>query len=189
MKAFHHSLSNSRFYCAAIFLGMIWALSILYFIGLLPDLFPKLLPRSLYGLPGIVTMPFLHANFLHLISNTFPFIVFSILISLRGNIYYLKVTVLITLIAGVLLWIFGRSAFHIGASGLVFGYFGFLLLRSIYSPSITSMAIAFGVFIFYGGMIWGVFPQAVHISWEGHLLGAIAGAITARLMKTDKDTS
>jgi membrane associated rhomboid family serine protease len=186
MKNLHNTLSNSRFYCAAILLGAIWLISITYFMGLLPDIFPKLLPRSFSGLAGIITMPFLHSNFLHLISNTFPFIIFSILISLRGNIYYLKTTLLILSISGVLLWLFGRSAFHIGASGLVFGYFSFLLVRMYYSPSIASIITALGVFILYGGMIWGVLPQAGHISWEGHLFGAIAGIIVAKIMKVNQ---
>jgi len=183
MKAFRNTISNSRFYCAAILLSMIWLVSITNFIGLLPEIFPKLLPRSLLGLAGIITMPFLHSNFFHLLSNTFPFIIFSILISLRGNIYYLKTTLLILSISGVLLWLFGRNAFHIGASGLVFGYFGFLLVLMYYSPSIASIVTAVGVIIIYGGMIWGVLPQTGHISWEGHLFGAIAGATTAKIMK------
>jgi len=82
-----------------------------------------------------------------------------------------------------MLWLFGRSAFHIGASALVFGYFGFLLTRSYYSPSISSILISLGVFIIYGGLIWGVLPQGNHISWEGHLFGLISGGIVAKAME------
>lgn len=174
--------AKSRFYSAICFLCLIWAVSILGLIGLLPDIFPKLLPRHISGIPGILTMPLLHGSLIHLISNTVPFLVFSALISLRGNTYYIKVSLLILIISGTLLWLLGRSSFHIGASGLVFGYFGFLLVRMLYSPSISAIVIALGVFIVYGGMIWGVLPQGRYISWEGHLFGVIAGGIVARVI-------
>ncbi|ODS24105.1 hypothetical protein AB835_05065 [Candidatus Endobugula sertula] len=179
--------SKSRFYSATCFLCFIWGVSILGLVGLLPDVFPKLLPRHVSGILGILTMPLLHGSLIHLMSNTLPFIIFSLLISLRGNSYYIKVSVLILLITGALLWLFGRSSFHIGASGLVFGYFGFLLVRMFYSPSISTIAISLGVFIIYGGMIWGVLPQRSYVSWEGHLFGMIAGVIVAKAMGTKKN--
>jgi len=126
-------------------------------------------------------------------SNTIPLIVFSVLISLKGNQYFLKVTVLIIIISGVLLWLMGRSAYHIGASGLIFGYFGFLLLRMFYSPSLSTIIISVGVFILYGGIIFGIFPQTgiqagvrgENISWEGHLFGLISGIAVAKMMNKE----
>ena len=84
----------------------------------------------------------------------------------------------------------GRSAYHIGASGLIFGYFGFLLLRMFYSPSLSTIIISVGVFILYGGIIFGIFPQTgiqaglrgENISWEGHLFGLISGIAVAKMM-------
>ncbi len=180
---------QSRFFAAVIFISMIWIISTLKLLGLFPDIIPMLLPRSISNLFGIVSMPFLHGSFSHLFSNTFPLIIFSALISLNGNKYYIKVTLIIIVISGCLLWLMGRSAYHIGASGLIFGYFGFLLLRMFYSPSIKTIFISVAVFILYGGLIFGVLPQAgvqgEKISWEGHLFGFISGLIVARIMKQE----
>jgi len=110
-------------------------------------------------------------------------VVFSALISLKGNKYFLEVTISIILISGIMLWLMGRSSFHIGASGLVFGYFGFLLMRMYYSPSIGTILISVGVFILYGGIIFGIIPQGGRVSWEGHLFGLISGIIVAKMME------
>lgn len=179
-------LSNkNRFYAATLLIGLIWLLSVLQLIGIFNDLIPKLLPRHFSGLPGIAAMPFTHGSLLHLISNTFPLIVFSALISLKGNKYFLEVTISIIIISGAMLWLMGRGSFHIGASGLVFGYFGFLLMRMIYSPSISTILISISVFLLYGGIIFGIIPQSGRISWEGHLFGLIAGVLVARIMKNN----
>ncbi len=163
-------------------IGLIWLISVVSFTGVLDNFIPKLLPRDISGLPGILSMPFLHSGFSHLLANTFPLIVFSILISLNGKKYYLTVTLLIVLLSGVMLWVMGRSSYHVGASGLIFGYFGFLLMRMYYSPSVGTIIISIGVLIAYGGIVWGVIPQGNHISWEGHLFGLIAGGVVAKIM-------
>lgn len=178
------ALSNkSRFYTAILLVTLIWALSLLQLLGFLNDFIPKLLPRHISGLPGIITMPFTHGSLIHLISNTFPLVVFSALISLKGNKYFLEVTSSIIILSGIMLWLMGRNSFHIGASGLVFGYFGFLLMRTYYSPSISTILISLGVFLLYGGIIFGILPQSGRISWEGHLFGFISGVIVARMMR------
>ncbi len=178
----------SRFAAATVMVIAVWGISFLGFAGLLETL-PKLLPRHVDGLWGILTMPFLHVDVPHLLSNTLPLIVFSALISLRGNSYYISVTLAIVLLGGALLWVFGRSYYHVGASGLIFGYFGFLLLRMVYSPSLSSAIIAIGVFLIYGGLIWGIVPQGRHISWDGHLAGLIAGVLVARLFSGSKKSA
>lgn len=173
----------SRFISAIILICLIWLTSIVYLTGFVSEVIPKLLPRHVSGLLGILSMPFLHGSLLHLISNTLPLIMFSILISLKGNKYFLKVTFLIVIISGIMLWLMGREAYHIGASGLIFGYFGFLLLRMFYSPSITTIVISIGVLTLYGGIIFGILPQGGYISWEGHLFGLISGIAVAKMMK------
>ena len=174
---------QNRFFSAATFIGLIWLVSLLELSGLTFNLIPKLLPRSVTGILGIFSMPFLHGSIFHLLSNTLPMIVFSFLLSLKGNMYYLRVTILIIIISGIMLWFMGRGSYHIGASGLVFGYFGFIMMRTYYSPSVTTIAIALGVLMLYGGLIFGILPRSGPISWEGHLFGLIAGVIVARLGK------
>ena len=183
------TLSNkNRFYVAILLVGLIWVLSLLQLLGIFNNFIPKLLPRHISGLPGIITMPFTHGSLIHLISNTFPLVVFSALISLKGNKYFLEVTASIILISGVMLWLMGRGTFHIGASGLVFGYFGFLLMRMYYSPSISTILISIVVFLLYGGIIFGILPRGGHISWEGHLFGLIAGILVARMMRNNSSS-
>jgi len=189
----NNKINLDRFLAAVIFITSIWIISTLKLFSFLPDFVPMLLPRNVSALPGIISMPFLHGSFAHLMSNTFPLIIFSILISLKGNQYFLKITVLIIIISGVLLWLMGRNAYHIGASGLIFGYFGFLLLRMFYSPSLSTIIISVGVFVLYGGIIFGIFPQTgiqagvrgENISWEGHLFGLISGIAVAKMMNKE----
>ncbi len=172
----------NRFSAALIMIGLIWLLFILQLIGIMPDLIPRLLPRHISGLPGILSMPFLHGSFAHLVSNTVPLVLFAALISLKGNRYFLQVTLFIVILSGAMLWLMGRGAFHIGASGLIFGYFGFLLMRTYYSPSIGTIIISTGVLVFYGGILYGVLPQGGGISWEGHLFGFLSGVAVAKLI-------
>jgi len=135
-------------------------------------------PRDLKGLLGIVLWPFLHGDRAHLVSNTVSFLALgaiSALMTRRGD--FLLLTLLITVYAGFGLWLLGREATHIGASGLVFGYFGYILARGIYDGRLSSVVIASLVMIGFGGMIWGVLPSDQPISWEGHLCGFISGAL------------
>lgn len=178
-------VSFKRFYAAITLVILVWVISVFHWTGLSFDFIPKLLPRTANGLFGVFTMPFLHADMHHLLSNTLPLITLSLLISLQGNRYFTKSTFLIIIISGVLLWSMGRSVNHIGASGLIFGYFGFLLLRMYYSPSLMTILISMSVFLFYGGILYGVLPQGGYISWEGHLFGFIGGMIVARVMKKE----
>ncbi|CAA0104066.1 Uncharacterised protein [BD1-7 clade bacterium] len=173
----------SRFTAATVFVAAVWGISILGFAGFL-DVIPKLYPRHVSGLWGIATMPFLHVDIPHLLSNTLPLVAFSVLISLRGNSRFIEVTLMIMVIGGGLLWVFGRPYYHVGASGLIFGYFGYLLMRSWYSPSLSSVVISVAVILIYGGLIWGILPQGRNVSWDGHLMGLIAGVLVARLSST-----
>lgn len=139
-------------------------------------------PREIETLPGILLWPFLHGNFQHLIMNTTPLMVMGFLVALRGWKTFVKTTLLILVIGGLGVWIFGRSAFHIGASGLVFGFLGFLVTVAIYERNLTTFAIAFFIAFYYGGLIFGILPGDRFISWEGHLFGLLAGIISARLL-------
>lgn len=159
---------------------IIWLVSSLDLLGLWAGHVPLLLPRTISGLAGIPFVPFLHGDIPHLLSNTIPLFVFSLLVSLKGRVYFLKVTLSIIFLSGVLIWLMGRPAYHIGASTLIFGYFGFLLARVFYDRKPVTAIVSIVVAIVYGGLIWGVLPQGNHISWEGHLFGLIAGTIVAK---------
>ncbi len=138
-------------------------------------------PRTIPGLPGIILTPFLHGGFGHVLANTVPFIILGWLVILRGPRTFLQVSAFILVVGGVSIWLFGRTAYHIGASGIIFGYFGFLVARAWYERSMTSVLIALVTIILYGGILWGVLPFQTHVAWEGHLFGLLAGVLAARL--------
>ena len=140
-----------------------------------------ILPRTVTGLRGIPLSPFLHGNLSHLLVNTVPFLVLGGLVALQGRRAFLGVSLFVIICGGIALWLFGRMAYHIGASGLIFGYFGYLVARAWYERSPGSILIALVTLFFYGGLIWGVLPTTTYISWEGHLFGLLAGILAARI--------
>lgn len=138
-------------------------------------------PRRLAGLPGIVVAPLLHQNFKHLAANTAPFAILGSLILLQGLEVLGLVTVFCWLLSGVGIWLLGRSGTaHLGASGVVFGYLGYLLLRGYFDQSLPAIAIAILVGILYGGTLWGLLPFHQGKSWVGHGVGFLAGGLAAR---------
>src|SRR5258706_10300738 len=141
-------------------------------------------PRGADGLwPGIVTAPFLHVSNVRLANNLIVLSVLGGMVALvAGNARFLAATAFIVLAGGALTWLIARSGSHIGASGLVFGYFGFIVGQGIFRQSLASLAVAVVVTFFYGANIFFgiVFPKG-SVSWEAHLAGALAGLVYARL--------
>ena len=163
------------------FVAIIWFIAILdwlIFDGSLNTYGVR--PRSLLGLRGVLFMPFLHGGFGHLIANTLPFIVLGAVVMLGGMSNFFSVVIVTMLVSGLGIWLFGSSgSTHIGASGLVFGFFGFILTRAFFERSLGAIILAVVVFIFYGSIIWGVLPFQSGVSWLGHLFGFIGGALAA----------
>jgi membrane associated rhomboid family serine protease len=149
-----------------------------------------LLPRTSTGLVGIPLSPFLHGSFTHLILNTVPLIILGSFVAFYGIRVFLVVSLWIILLSGTALWLFGRSAYHVGASSVLFGYFGYLVARGWYERSVTALLVALLTLVLYGGIVWGVLPTRSYISWEGHLFGLVAGVLVARLgTPQQRDTS
>ena len=148
--------------------------------------FEPSLPYLAGSLRGILLSPLLHGSFSHLMSNTFPLLLLGGFVAIRGAKTLIGVSLLVIVLGGLLVWVVGRPAVHIGASGLVFGYFGFLVAQGWYERSIVSIVVAVGVLLLYGGIIFGVLPQSGFISWEGHLFGLIAGVLAARISMDDE---
>ena len=141
-----------------------------------------LIPRKAIGLIGIITSPFLHANYSHLFSNLFPFFFLLSLLFFSYNKIALIVFTQIYIWTGILVWISARDGNHIGASGLIYGLSAFLVLSGLLRKDIKAMALAFLVIFLYGSLIWGIFPNLFpekNISWESHLWGLITGFILA----------
>jgi membrane associated rhomboid family serine protease len=139
------------------------------------------IPRYVPGLRGILFSPFIHGSFSHFLSNLLPLAAFSYLVMQYGFKRYVQVSIAIMVVTGLLVWLFARPATHIGASGLIYGYFGFLLLAGFLSRQFKLMLISLLVIFVYGGLIFGVVPGQSFVSWESHLFGFIAGLMAARL--------
>jgi membrane associated rhomboid family serine protease len=136
-------------------------------------------PREVGTAYTIATAPWLHASFGHLGSNLSAFIVLGGLCMLNGVRYFAKASLMIILLTGASVWLFGRSSTHIGASGWVFGLWSLAIATAWFDRSYRNILIAVGVVFFYGGMIFGVLPTQSYISFESHLFGALAGVVTA----------
>lgn len=166
----------------AYLLALMWALAIADFLTgrrLLPKL--AIEPRSLEGIPGIVVAPLLHGGFGHLIANSGPLVILGTVILLQGLEVLGLVTVFCWLFSGVGIWLLGRPGTrHLGASGVIFGYLGYILLRGYFERSPGAIAAAVVVGLLYGSALWGLLPLQRGKSWVGHGMGFVGGAIVAR---------
>jgi membrane associated rhomboid family serine protease len=138
-------------------------------------------PRQMDGLDGILWAPFLHSTFGHLISNSVPFLALGFLVSLRGRRYWALISVCVVVGGGALTWLLGSGGNHIGASGLVFGYFGALMGAAFYERRPRTIAPALVALLLYSGIVVGLVPRQ-GISWEGHLFGMLIGILMARAL-------
>jgi membrane associated rhomboid family serine protease len=172
------------------FVGLVW---LIFVIGQIPPFDLEsfgVTPRTLRGLVGIPAAPFLHENLAHLVSNTAPLTVLLLLLA-GSKAQTWTVVAYIVLLSGALLWLFGRPATHIGASSLIYGLIAYLLVSGIREARFIPLIIAIVVGFLYGGTLAaGVLPRwGSHVSWEGHLFGAIAGAAIAWLLTNDRGHS
>jgi membrane associated rhomboid family serine protease len=168
----------------ATLVGLMWGLEILdtfVFRNGLDSL--GIIPRNPIGLRGLLFAPFLHGGFAHLAANTIPFVVLGWLIMARSITDFFVVSVICMVVGGLGTWLFGATAVHIGASGVIFGYLGFLLARYYFDRRLSSGLIALFVGCSYGSVLWGVLPSVPGISWEGHLFGFLSGILAARVLK------
>jgi membrane associated rhomboid family serine protease len=139
------------------------------------------IPRTTIGLRGILFAPFLHANLNHIVANSIPFVVLGWMVMLRDQRHFIPVTLAAMLGSGLTAWLLGApGSVHIGASGVIFGYLGFLMLSGWYARSIGSILISIVVTVLWGGLVLGVMPGTPGISWQAHIGGFIGGVLAAR---------
>lgn len=175
----------SRLIALGVFVGVLWAIQIVNWATDYSLNFAfGLIPRQIAGLDGIFGMPILHANFSHLMSNTPPIALMGVLLAATATRALLAVNAIIVFFGGALVWLFASPAIHIGASGLVFGWFGFLVARGLVDRSAITLGAALLVGLAYGSIIWGVLPGQPGVSWEAHLFGTLAGVAAALLVRT-----
>jgi len=141
-----------------------------------------LYPRSWHGFIGIFVSPFLHGNFGHLLFNAIPLFVLADFILIGGKTLFYSVSLFIIFFSGLGVWLFGRRAIHIGASGLVMGYFGYLLFNAYLHPSFIAIVLGAVCIYYFSGLLLSLVPTDVKTSWEGHVFGFIAGLAASYFM-------
>jgi membrane associated rhomboid family serine protease len=170
---------RDELYGVLLFVGAMWGV---FLVSLaLPSLDSYgVVPRTLVGLVGIPAMPFLHADLHHIVSNTLPLIILLMLLA-GSKARSWEIVIEVVLLGGFLLWLFGRRADHIGASGLIFGLAAFLVVSGLLERRIVPLMACVTVALLYGGtLLSGVLPRlGSHVSWDGHLCGAAAGGVIA----------
>lgn len=132
-------------------------------------------PRSVHGLVGIICSPFLHANFNHLFFNSIPLFVLGMFILGMGQDVFIASSILIMLLSGISVWLVGRKYLHIGASGVISGYFGFVLCLAYLHPTIISLVLAVVAIYYFGSILAGILPTSERVSWESHFIGLLSG--------------
>jgi len=173
-KIFIHSLIFP-----AVFVFLIWMIEIIEQISGLSFVKFGVYPLHLKGLVGILFSPLIHSDFNHLISNSIPFFILSfVLVYFYRRISY-RIFIQMYILAGLCVWLAGREAWHIGASGVVYALAAFHFVSGIIRNDTRLLTISVVVVFLYGGMVWGMLPINPDVSWEGHLWGAVSGVVLA----------
>ncbi|MFO7671241.1 MAG: rhomboid family intramembrane serine protease [Bacteroidales bacterium] len=167
----------------AFFLFMIWTAKIFEITMELSFVEGGVFPRRISGLKGILFSPLIHGDWKHLVDNSLPlFFLSAALFYFYRDIAY-RIWLLIYFTGGILLWAFGREAYHIGASGVIYGLASFLFLSGLIRKVRSLIAISLLVVFWYGGMVWGLLPFDYEVSFEAHITGAVSGILLAFLYR------
>lgn len=191
----HNPISEEAFYRKKFFLSLIipgflvflmWLTRIIELLFEIDLIHLGIYPLTLKGLPGIFFSPFIHEDFRHLFNNSLPFLMLSVALFYFYSEIAFRIFSITYILTGILVWLGGREAWHIGASGLVYGLASFLffsgIIRKYYRLTALSMLIVF----IYGEMVWGLFPGIYkNISWESHMLGFVSGIFLALLYRNE----
>ncbi|MBN2482283.1 MAG: rhomboid family intramembrane serine protease [Bacteroidales bacterium] len=169
----------------AIFVLMLWLIRLVELAGGLDLYYFGIFPRKITGLVGVITAPMIHANFIHLINNTIPFLAMLTAIFYFYHTVAWRVFIYSYLVSGIVVWIIARSSYHIGASGLIYSYGAFLFFSGLIRENVNLLAISLLVSFLYGSMVWGILPYRPDMSWESHLTGMVIGVILAYYFRNE----
>ncbi len=167
------------FYIPVLLIVTLWLVKGMEFFSGMSFVNYGIFPLQSYGLYGIVLAPFIHADFNHLFNNSVSLLILTATIFYFYKPIAFKIIILVWLVTGLCVWLGGRKAFHIGASGLVYGFASFLFFSGVLRMNIKLLAISLLVIFLYGGLIWGIFPIFPEMSWESHLFGGLTGSVFA----------
>jgi membrane associated rhomboid family serine protease len=165
------------------FVAVLWVVQLMNW-GLDLDPWPfGLHPREWSGLVGIVTAPLVHSDFGHLLANSLPLATVGAAMLFLYPLSSVRVLPVIYLGSGALVWLFGRGAVHLGASGLVYGLVSYVLVAGLLRGDRRAVAASLLVMFLYGSLAWGVLPVQSGVSWETHLSGAVLGVLSALALR------
>jgi membrane associated rhomboid family serine protease len=165
---------------------IMWLIKIIELLFNIDFTFLGINPLSLKGLPGIFFSPFIHADFVHLFNNSLPLFFLGTALFYFYSEIAVKVLLWTYFITGLLVWLAGRDAWHIGASGLIYGLASFLFFSGIIRKYFRLVALSLLIVFLYGSMVWGIFPGTYrNISWESHMLGFISGLVLAVVFRKE----
>jgi membrane associated rhomboid family serine protease len=174
-----------------VLLGVLWMLWIvdgLFFHNSLKS--HGVHPRSTEGLLGILFSPFLHSGLPHIVANTMGIIMLGSLVLMHDISKFFLVSGFSVIIGGLGVWLVGGTQTnHIGISGVIFGYFGYLISVGIFEKKLGTVLLSLLTVLLYGGMIWGILPVQISVSWEGHLFGFLGGILSAFVLNRRKEKS
>lgn len=163
-----------------IFVFIMWLIKIVEVLFGLNLTHLGIFPLTLEGLPGIFLSPFIHADIKHLFNNSLPIFLLGTALFYFYSPIALKISSWTWLLTGLFVWIAGRTSWHIGASGLVYGLASFLFFSGIIRKYYRLVALSLLIVFLYGSMVWGIFPDIYkNVSWESHMLGFISGIVLA----------
>jgi membrane associated rhomboid family serine protease len=160
-------------------IGLLWAIQLINMaLGYKLNVF-GIYPRHPFGLIGIFTSPFLHGHVNHLFFNSIPLFLLLVLMLANGLPFFLNTTLNIMIFSGLAVWLFGRKALHVGASSVIMGYMGYLLMQAYYQPSAVTLILGALALYYCGSILMHLLPSDVKTSWEGHVFGFAAGVAVA----------
>ena len=178
---------KKRFYLSiifpAFFVALLWFVKVVEIIDNSNLWYLGIYPRSIEGLPGIILSPLIHGNINHLLDNSIPLFFLAWALFYFYNKVSYRVLSIIWFITGITVWVFARPSYHIGASGLIYGFGSFLFFSGIIRQNINLLAISLLVAFLYGSMVWGIFPYRQGVSWESHLAGGTAGFLLSLMYR------
>lgn len=169
-----------------IFVIVMWLVKIIEILFSIDLSDLGIFPLTIRGLPGIILSPLIHADFTHLFNNSLPLFFLGTALFYFYSEIAVKVSVWTYFLTGILVWLAGRSAWHIGASGLIYGLASFLFFSGIIRKYFRLVALSLLIVFIYGSMVWGIFPNIYKdVSWESHMLGFISGIILAVVYRNE----
>jgi membrane associated rhomboid family serine protease len=167
--------------------GLMWLVKIIEVIQNYKYTRWGIFPRDLDGLPGIVAAPFIHSDWEHLMSNSIPMLALMSMVMVFYKRVAIPSVIIITIFTGFTVWLFARDAYHVGASGVVYGLVAFLAWTGIFRRNLKSIILALVMLVAFGSYFHGIVPNKDGVSWESHLFGGLVGIFTAFLFKNVKE--